>query len=86
MMDSPPGETLRIQRWGNSAAIRITAPLMRAMGLQIGDVLRVVSASSTSLHLQPVRNPKPEYMLAQLLAQCDPAAPPPSMPEPGNDD
>lgn len=80
MIDSPP-ETLKIQRWGNSAAIRITAPLMRAMGLQIGGVLNVVSASSTGLHLQPVSNPRPEYALTDLLAQCDPAAPPPSMPE-----
>ncbi|MFF7707862.1 AbrB/MazE/SpoVT family DNA-binding domain-containing protein [Pseudomonas sp. NPDC007930] len=61
---------VKIQQWGNSAAIRVPAALLRQMGLALGDVLQVVTASAEELTLRPAR-PKPHYSLAELMAQCD---------------
>lgn len=58
-----------IQRWGNSAAIRIPAPMLAQIGAKVGDVVDVDPAA--------FQVAKPRYALTDLLAQCDPAAPPP---------
>lgn len=60
---------IKIQQWGNSAAIRIPAAILKQMSLASGDVL-VLDVSPEALTLKPVKA-KPHYRLADLMAQCD---------------
>ena len=55
----------RIQKWGNSLAIRIPKPFALEFGLEQNSLV-VVSVSEGKLVLEPV---KPSYSLAELLAQ-----------------
>ncbi|KJZ16989.1 MULTISPECIES: AbrB/MazE/SpoVT family DNA-binding domain-containing protein [unclassified Halomonas] len=66
---------LKIQKWGNSAAIRLPVELLRQLGLSDGDLLEV-EETSHRLVLKPVAS-KPKYSLEELLARCDPEAPEP---------
>lgn len=68
---------IKIQQWGNSAAIRMPAALLKQMGLASGDALKVVSASAQALTLKPAKA-KPHYRLSDLVAQCDLNAPEPA--------
>ena len=68
---------VKIQQWGNSAAIRMPSALLKQMSLGVGDVLRVVSASVDVLTMQPAKA-KPHYNLADLMDQCDLNAPEPA--------
>lgn len=68
---------VKIQQWGNSAAIRMPSALLKQMSLGVGDVLRVVSASVDVLTMKPAKA-KPHYNLAELMAQCDLNAPEPA--------
>lgn len=61
---------IKIQRWGNSAAIRIPAPMLSQIGARIGDTVEVDSGA-----FQVV---KPKFELAELLAKCNTAALAPS--------
>ena len=61
---------LNIQKWGNSAAIRLPATMLAQLGASIGDAIEVDPAS--------LKVAKPKYKLADLLAQCDKNAPPPA--------
>ena len=55
----------RIQKWGNSLAIRIPKPFALEVGLEQNSLV-VVSVSEGKLVLEPV---KPFYSLEELLAQ-----------------
>jgi antitoxin MazE len=55
----------RIQKWGNSLAIRIPKPFAVEVGLEQNSLV-VVSVSEGKLVLEPV---KPSYSLEELLAQ-----------------
>ncbi len=61
---------LNIQKWGNSAAIRLPATMLNQIGAEIGD--------SVEIDPEAFRIAKPKYKLANLLAQCNKHAPPPS--------
>lgn len=61
---------LNIQKWGNSAAIRLPASMLAQIGAVIGDAIEV---DPTALKVA-----KPKYKLADLLEQCDKNAPPPA--------
>lgn len=61
---------LKIQQWGNSAAVRMPATLLKQMGLTSGDALKVISATPDALTLKPAKT-KPHYRLSGLVAQCD---------------
>ena len=61
---------LNIQKWGNSAAIRLPASMLSQIGASIGDSIEVDPAM--------MKVAKPKYKLADLLAQCDKNAPPPA--------
>lgn len=67
---------VKIQQWGNSAAIRLPSALLKQMSLSSGDVLKVVSATAEALTMKPVKA-KPHYRLSDLVAQCDMSAPEP---------
>ena len=55
----------RIQKWGNSLAIRIPKPFALEVGLEQNSLV-AVSISEGKLVLEPV---KPVYSLKELLAQ-----------------
>lgn len=57
---------LNIQKWGNSAAIRLPAKMLAQIGATIGD--------SVEVDMGAFRVAKPKYKLADLLAQCDKSA------------
>jgi len=58
----------RIQKWGNSLAIRIPKPFALEVGLEQNSLVSV-SISKGKLVLEPV---KPVYSLGELLAQVTP--------------
>lgn len=62
---------LSVQKWGNSAAVRLPAALLDHLGIAAGDQLDV-DIRPDGLVLRPA---KPRYSLAELLAQCDAGAP-----------
>ena len=55
----------RIQKWGNSLAIRIPKPFALEVGFELNSLV-VVSISEGKLVLEPL---KPSYSLEELLAQ-----------------
>ncbi|VVO32098.1 AbrB/MazE/SpoVT family DNA-binding domain-containing protein [Pseudomonas fluorescens] len=67
---------VKIQQWGNSAAIRLPATVLKQMSLVSGDVL-MLDVSTEAITLKPVKA-KPHYHLADLMAQCDFDAPEPA--------
>lgn len=56
----------RVQRWGNSLAVRIPKPFALEIGLEQNSLV-AVSISEGKLLLEPITEPK--YTLEQLLAQ-----------------
>ena len=56
----------RVQRWGNSLAVRIPKPFALEVGLEQNSVV-TVSISKGKLILEPML--KPQYTLKQLLAE-----------------
>jgi antitoxin ChpS len=65
---------LSIQKWGNSAAVRLPALLLNQLGVTLGDKLSA-DMEATGLVLRPARK---SYALADLMAQCDLKAAPPA--------
>ncbi|HTJ93468.1 MAG TPA: AbrB/MazE/SpoVT family DNA-binding domain-containing protein [Pararobbsia sp.] len=62
---------LSIQKWGNSAAVRLPASLLDQLDLELGDKL-AVDVRREGMMLKPARR---EYTLESLVSQCDPRAP-----------
>ena len=58
---------LSIQKWGNSAAVRLPTELLGILKVTLGDKL--------SVNVQPegvlLKAARPSYCLADLVAQCD---------------
>jgi antitoxin ChpS len=67
---------VKVQQWGNSAAIRLPATVLKLMNLVSGDVLKL-DVSAEVMTLKPAKA-KPHYHLADLMAQCDFSAPEPA--------
>lgn len=65
---------LSIQKWGNSAAVRLPTTLLEHLKVTLGDKLSV-EVRPDGVMLKPARH---KYSLDELLAQCDSKA---SMPE-----
>lgn len=57
---------LSIQKWGNSASVRLPAPLLEQLGAGIGSALEV-SITKEGLLLKPER--RPQYRLEELIAE-----------------
>lgn len=66
---------IKIQQWGNSAAIRLPSTVLKQMSLVSGDVL-ILDVSEEVITLKPAKA-RPQYRLADLMAQCDLTAPEP---------
>ena len=60
----------RIQKWGNSLALRIPAAFARSLGLEQDSHVELTMTKS-QLVIAPVRKPKPK--LAELLDRITPA-------------
>lgn len=54
---------LKIQKWGNSAAIRLPRTLLSKIGATIGDVVEI-DAEAFKLS-------RPKYKLDDLISMCD---------------
>lgn len=65
---------LAIRKLGNSAGVILPAVLLKSLGLSVGQYLEATMLDG-KLMLTP-RTKK--YALAELLAQCNQAAPPPT--------
>ncbi|MDB5934282.1 MAG: mazE [Massilia sp.] len=65
---------LAIQKWGNSAAVRLPAALLTQLKVVLGDKL-AVEIRPEGVMLIPARR---SYTLAELVAQCDIQAPIPA--------
>lgn len=65
---------LSVQKWGNSAAVRLPTELLGMLKVSLGDKL--------SVNVQPegvlLKAARPKYSLAELVAQCDTSAPEPA--------
>ena len=68
---------LVIRKMGNSAGLALPAPLLRELGLSVGQTLRVGRSGDGALTLKPTKTRK-KYSAAELNAQCDPRAPMPA--------
>lgn len=55
---------VKIQQWGNSAAICLSREILQQLSLKVGDVLNV-EVSNNKLFL---RSASPEYTMTELLA------------------
>lgn len=65
---------LSIQKWGNSAAVRLPTELLGMLNVVLGDKLAVdVRADGVFLKAK-----RPEFSLNDLVAQCDSTAPEPA--------
>ncbi|WP_321818866.1 MULTISPECIES: AbrB/MazE/SpoVT family DNA-binding domain-containing protein [unclassified Burkholderia] len=62
---------LKIQKWGNSAAVRLPAVLLEQMHASVGDSLNA-DVRPDGVLLTPARR---RYALDDLIAQCDAKAP-----------
>lgn len=65
---------LSIQKWGNSAAVRLPTELLSQLKVALGDKLSVEVRPEGAM-LKPKR---PTYRLSDLIAQCDLNAPAPA--------
>lgn len=65
---------LSIQKWGNSAAVRLPAALLTQLKVVLGDKLSV-EIRPEGVMLTPSRR---AYSLSELVAQCDTSAPMPA--------
>lgn len=58
---------MRVQKWGNSAAMRLNADILKQWGVKIGDTVEAEIADG-ALIVRPVLS-RPVYRLADLLAE-----------------
>ncbi|OEZ52833.1 antitoxin ChpS [Janthinobacterium sp. HH103] len=58
---------LSVQKWGNSAAVRLPTELLGMLKVTLGDKLSV-NVQAEGVLLKAAR---PSYSLVDLLAQCD---------------
>lgn len=65
---------LSVQKWGNSAAVRLPSELLGILKVALGDKLTVDVQNDGVL----LKAKRPTYALADLVAQCDPSAPEPA--------
>ncbi|MBC5766582.1 AbrB/MazE/SpoVT family DNA-binding domain-containing protein [Ramlibacter albus] len=63
-----------LRKYGNSTVIALPPSLLKALNLRAGQSMSLDAGPDGTLTLAPKRR----YSLAELLAQCDPKAPPPA--------
>jgi antitoxin ChpS len=63
-----------LRKYGNSTVAVLPPAVLRDLGLSVGQIMTL----NTTNRGQIVLTKKPKYVLAELVAQCDPKAPPPA--------
>lgn len=63
---------MKLQKWGNSAAVRFPKEIISQLGLQIGDELHTEVRGQTIV-IKAVKRPR--YKLVELLAEMQGEAP-----------
>lgn len=63
-----------LKKMGNSTALIVPPPVLRDLGLVAGHTLSLETTADRRIVLTPKR----KYTLAEMIAQCDLAAPPPA--------
>lgn len=63
-----------LKKMGNSTALIVPPAVLRDLGLAIGHTLTLETTADRRIVLTPKR----KYTLAEMIAQCDPSAPPPA--------
>ncbi|MBS1221876.1 MAG: transcriptional regulator/antitoxin, MazE [Proteobacteria bacterium] len=58
---------VQIQKWGNSAAVRLPAPVLRDAGIALGQALELTVEDGKLIFA-----PKKEYKLEELVAAITP--------------
>ncbi len=64
---------LSVQKWGNSAAVRLPTELLGILKVALGDKLTV----NVQIDGVLLKAKRPAYSLNDLVAQCDTSAPDP---------
>ncbi|EGZ50653.1 AbrB/MazE/SpoVT family DNA-binding domain-containing protein [Neisseria wadsworthii] len=63
---------MKLQKWGNSAAVRFPKEIISQLGLQIGDELQTEVKGQTIV-IKAVKRPR--YKLSELLAEMQDGVP-----------
>lgn len=63
-----------LKKMGNSTALIVPPPVLRDLRIGVGQHMTLDTTADGRIVLTPKR----KYMLADLIAQCDPKAPPPA--------
>ena len=64
---------VKIQRWGNSACVRIPAVALKEMRVDVGETLDMKVTGEALTLTPPPRRPR--YKLSDLISRCDFNAP-----------
>lgn len=63
-----------LKKMGNSTALIVPPPVLRDLGIGVGQRMSLETTPDGKIVLSPKR----KYTLAELIAQCDRKAPPPA--------
>ena len=63
-----------LKKMGNSTALVMPPPVLKDLGIGVGQRMSLETTADGKIVLSPKRR----YILANLIAQCDPKAPPPA--------
>ncbi len=63
-----------LKKMGNSTALIVPPPVLKDLGIGVGQALALTTTPDGRIVLTPKRR----YVLADLIAQCDPRAPEPA--------
>lgn len=63
-----------LKKMGNSTAVVIPPPVLKDLGIGVGQHLTLDTTADGTIVLTPKR----KYVLADMIAQCDRKAPPPA--------
>jgi antitoxin ChpS len=63
-----------LRKVGNSTAVVVPPPVLRGLGMAVGQRLTLATTPDGKIILTP----KNKYRLADLVAQCNPKMPPPA--------
>lgn len=63
-----------LKKMGNSTAVVIPPPVLKDLGIGVGQHLTLDTTADGTIVLTPKR----KYVLADMIAQCDCKAPPPA--------
>ena len=63
-----------LRKYGNSTVLALPPAVLKELGLKAGQAMTLESTADGRITLMPKRR----YKLKDLIAQCDPKAPPPA--------